>query len=194
MPSSPHFFPLPEDPRRLDSAIEHLRHRWAWIVGFGSLLTIMGLTALGLVVTATIVSVYSIAIFMVIAGGSEIAIGIGARTWSRFFLWIIAGAIYLVAAAFAFAQPLVAAAVFTLMLGAGMTATGAMRIYFATKIDPGARGVIFFAGVLTALVGILILAGWPANSFFVLGILLGLDLVFWGAGWIFFGLRLRQAA
>ena len=194
MPYSRNLFPLPDDPKRLDTAMEQLRHRWGWIVCFGSLLALMGLTALGLVVTATIVSVYSIAIFMVIAGGSEIAIGIGARTWSRFFLWIIAGAIYLVAASFAFAQPLVAAAAFTLMLGAGMFATGLIRIYFATKIDRGARGFLLSAGVLTALVGILILAGWPANSFFVLGILLGLDLVFWGAGWILFGLRLRQEA
>ncbi|SFK10391.1 HdeD family acid-resistance protein [Methylocapsa palsarum] len=194
MPSSPDFRPLSDDPRRLDTAIAQLRHRWGWIVGFGSLLTLMGFAALGLVVSATIVSVYSIAIFMVIAGGSEIALGIGARTWSRFFLWVAAGAVYLVAAAFAFAQPLVAAAAFTLLLGVGMIATGAMRIYFATKIDPGARDVILAAGVLTAIVGLLILVGWPANSFFVLGILLGLDLIFWGAGWIFFGLRLRQAA
>jgi uncharacterized membrane protein HdeD (DUF308 family) len=47
---------------------------------------------------------------------------------------------------------------------------------------------------VTAIVGILILGGWPGNSFFVLGILLGLELVFWSAGRIFFGLRLRQAA
>jgi len=38
------------------------------------------------------------------------------------------------------------------------------------------------AAVSTAIVGIPILGGWPGDSFFVLGILLGLDLVFWGGG------------
>jgi uncharacterized membrane protein HdeD (DUF308 family) len=46
--------------------------------------------------------------------------------------------------------------------------------------------------VLTALVGLLILIGWPSDSVFILGILLGLDLLFWGTAWIAFGLWLRS--
>ena len=37
-----------------------------------------------------------------------------------------------------------------------------------------------------------IVADWPANSFVILGVLLGLDLAFWGAAWIGFGWRLRR--
>lgn len=44
------------------------------------------------------------------------------------------------------------------------------------------RGPVLLAGGLTALVGVLIVAGWPENSFVILGILLGLDLLFWGVG------------
>jgi uncharacterized membrane protein HdeD (DUF308 family) len=32
----------------------------------------------------------------------------------------------------------------------------------------------------------------PANSFVILGVLLGLGLVFWGAAWSGLGLRLRR--
>jgi uncharacterized membrane protein HdeD (DUF308 family) len=35
--------------------------------------------------------------------------------------------------------------------------------------------------------------GWPANSFFVLGIILGLDLLFYGTSMIAFGMRLKNA-
>lgn len=176
----------------LGTAVEQLRPRWGWVVAFGVLAAALGFAALILVVSATIASVYTIAVFMVISGGAEIAMGASAKTWSRFFLWIIAGALYLVAAAFAFAQPLLAAAIFTLVLGAGLIATGVMRIFFATQIETPVRNSLLAAGVLTALVGFLIVIGWPANSFFVLGILLGLDLLFWGIGWIVFGLRLRN--
>ncbi|HYP58373.1 MAG TPA: DUF308 domain-containing protein [Beijerinckia sp.] len=186
--------PLRDGPGGLGTAIERLRHRWGFFVAFGVLVGLLGLAALGLVVSATIASVYTIAIFMIIAGGAEIVTGFGAQSWGRFFLWILAGLCYIVVGAFALAQPLVAAALFTLMLGAGMVATGVVRIYIASQLGPGHRGLVMLAGAVTALVGLLIILGWPANSFFILGILLGLDLFFWGASWIVFGLRLRRHA
>ncbi|MGH6862787.1 MAG: HdeD family acid-resistance protein, partial [Methylocella sp.] len=79
-----------------------------------------------------------------------------------------------------------------LLLGAGMIATGVVRIYLGAHLGAPLRGSVLLAGVLTALVGVLIVAGWPKNSFVILGVLLGLDLAFWGAAWIWFGLRLRR--
>jgi uncharacterized membrane protein HdeD (DUF308 family) len=177
--------------RDLKTAIESLRPRWGWIVALGALIAGMGVAALILVVSATIASVYTIAIFMILAGGAEIGTGLSAKTWGRFLLWIFAGLAYIVVAAFALAQPLVAAAFFTLVLGAGMITTGIVRIYLGMHLGAPVRGPVLLAGGLTALVGLLIVAGWPENSFVILGVLLGLDLLFWGAAWISFGLRLR---
>jgi uncharacterized membrane protein HdeD (DUF308 family) len=184
--------PFPEPPEKLRRVIESLRPRWRWIVALGVLIASMGGVALVLVVSATIATVYTIAVFMIVAGAAEIATGLGAKTWSRFLVWIVAGLAYIVVAAFALAQPLVAAAFFTLLLGIGMIATGVVRIYLGTHLGTPLRSPVLFAGTLTALVGVLIVAGWPANSFVILGVLLGLDLVFWGAAWIRFGLRLRH--
>ncbi|HUI19663.1 MAG TPA: DUF308 domain-containing protein [Methylocella sp.] len=184
--------PVRGRPQDVTAAIESLRPRWGWIVALGVLIAGMGLAALILVVSATIASVYTIAVFMILAGAAEIATGLSAKTWGRFLLWIFAGLAYIVVASFALAQPLVAAAFFTLLLGAGMMATGVVRIYLGAHLGAPLRGPVLLAGGLTALVGLLILVGWPQNSFVVLGILLGLDLLFWGTAWIGFGLRLRR--
>jgi len=175
-------------------ALERLYHRWGWIVLFGAVALCLGLTALVLVVSATIASVFMIAIFMIIAGGGEIAVGLSARDWGHFFLWIIAGLFYIAAGAFARAQPFVAAAVFTFVLGIAMLTTGLIRIYFGFRIAKALRGMVILAGIVTSFVGFFILIGWPANTLYILGLLLGLDLVFWGSGWIAFGLRLRAHA
>jgi uncharacterized membrane protein HdeD (DUF308 family) len=53
--------------------------------------------------------------------------------------------------------------------------------------------MMVLAGVATLIFGIVIVIGWPANSFFVLGIILGLDLLFYGASMIAFGMRLKKA-
>lgn len=183
--------PISSLPTTANGCVERLRHRWGWFIGLGVLVAALGVAALALVVSATIASVYIIALFMVVAGGAEIVFAFGARSWARFFLWVIAGLAYIVVAAFALAQPLMAAAVFTLLLGIALFVTGIIRIYVGTQLNKDMRGIVIMAGAVTAVVGLVVLIGWPANSFVVLGVLLGLDLLFWGGAWITLGLRMK---
>jgi uncharacterized membrane protein HdeD (DUF308 family) len=183
--------PFPDQARDLKRTMASLKPRWGWFAAWGIAVAVMGVAALILVTSATIASVYTIAIFMILAGGGEIATGLSAKTWGRFFLWIAGGLAYIVAASFALAQPLMAAAFFTLLLGIAMIATGLVRTYFAAHLEAPLRSPVLFAGLLTLSVGVIIIAGWPADSFLILGVLLGLDLLFWGAAWIGLGLLLR---
>ena len=193
LPNDPSYRSMPPGSEPLGGMAERLRHRWGWFVGFGALAAILGLAALVLVVSATIASVLTVAIFMIITGGTEIVMGFGSQTWGRFFLFILLGLLYIIAGAFALAQPLLAAAVLTLMLGWALVATGAVRIWLGTHLPPGSKSMMILAGVATLLFGFVIVLGWPGNSFFVLGIILGLDLLFYGASMIAFGMRLKNA-
>jgi uncharacterized membrane protein HdeD (DUF308 family) len=183
--------PISSLPMPAGSCVERLRHRWPWFIVLGALVAAMGVAALVLAVAATIVSVYIIAIFMIIAGGGEIVFAVGSRSWTRFFLWVIAGLAYIVVGAFALAQPLMAAALFTLLLGVAMFVTGLIRIYVGTHLNKDVRTIVVLAGVVTSVVGLVVLIGWPANSLAILGVLLGLDLLFWGGSWITLGLRMK---
>jgi uncharacterized membrane protein HdeD (DUF308 family) len=51
---------------------------------------------------------------------------------------------------------------------------------------------VVVSGLITLILGIVISAQWPVSSLYVLGLFLGIDLVFAGAGWIGVGLGLRQ--
>jgi len=42
------------------------------------------------------------------------------------------------------------------------------------------------------LLGAMIIAHWPYSSFYVLGIFLGVDLIFIGSSWLSIGLALRR--
>jgi uncharacterized membrane protein HdeD (DUF308 family) len=54
-------------------------------------------------------------------------------------------------------------------------------------------GWVVASGVITLLLGIIILAHWPVSAVYTLGIFLGVDLVFAGASWIALGLGFRNA-
>ncbi len=171
-----------------------LRHRWGWFIALGALTEVLGVVALALVVNATLTAVLVIAVFMIIKGGSEITVGLNSKTWGREILMIGAGLAYIVAGAFALAQPGPAAAVFTLMLGASLLVAGGVRVWIGAHMSSHARLMVIGSGVVTALIGLFVVSGWPANSLFILGALLGVDLVFTGFMWIGFGLRLRSHA
>lgn len=183
----------PSGRHALGGAIHRLSVQWKYFVGLGLLATLLGAAALTLVVASTIVSVVTLGVFIVLSGIVEVVIGTRSRSWGRFFLWILAGLLYIAAGASVIAQPLFAASVFTLLLGAGLVATGLIRVWLGLELPPGQpSGMVLFSGAITTALGVLILIGWPGNSLYVLGLMLGLDLIFYGWGWIGFGLFLRR--
>lgn len=178
-------------PHSLGSAVERLRHRWGWIVAYGAFSALLGLTALILTESATVASVLVIGFFMMVAGVVEIGIGLRSRGAGRILAWEAAGVLYLLAGLFAVALPEIASAVITLLLGAGLIATGVVRIILGTRMTgTRSRGAVVLAGLVTTLLGLFIVTGWPASSAFVLGLFLGLDLLFYGITWIVLGTRL----
>ena len=182
-----------QTPRSLASGIEPLRAKWGWIVALGVVYVIVGFIALGSVVTATAASVLVVGIMMVIAGVAEIINAFQVKTWGKFFLWLILGALYVVAGFVTFENPVLAALVLTLILGAMLVASGIMRIIVAFSMKEGTPWIwAVVSGIVTLLLGLIILARWPVSSLYVLGLFLGIDLVVAGACWIGIGLGLRQ--
>jgi uncharacterized membrane protein HdeD (DUF308 family) len=179
----------------LEFGIRRLESRWLWFAGFGALVCLFGVLALGMVAAATLASVLTIGVMMVITGLVEIIIGFGARDWGRLALWVASGVLYAAAGALAIARPGMAAAVFTLLLGAGLIASGIVRLYLAAHLPEGnVRWAAFFSGVVTALFGLVIVLGWPGDSLVVLGVILGVDLIFAGMSWLMLGFGLRARA
>jgi uncharacterized membrane protein HdeD (DUF308 family) len=172
-----------------------LRAKWGWIVALGVVYVIVGVIALGSVVLATAASVLLVGIMMVIAGLAEIINAFQIKTWGKFLLWLLLGALYVLAGFVAFSNPLLTAVVLTLLLGAALVVSGIVRIVLAFSMKEGTPWVwALLSGVVTLLLGLIILARWPFSSLYVLGIFLGIDLVIAGASWIAIGLGLKQRA
>lgn len=180
------------EPHSLGVAIEHLRGRWGEIVAFGCLLIVLGAAALCFTLPSTVATVTLNGVFFLVAGAAEIGVGAHAKSWARFFLWIVGGAIYLIAGIICILNPVFASLVLTLALGAGLIAAAVVRAYLAFHLPADkARYMVLLAAVVTFLLGLIIVVHWPSDSVYVLGTLLGVDLLFHGAGWATFGFGLR---
>jgi uncharacterized membrane protein HdeD (DUF308 family) len=175
--------------------LEPLRAKSGWIIALGVVYVIAGLIALGSVVFATVVTVFIVGIMMLIAGAAEVINAFQFKSWGKFLLWLLLGALYIVAGFATFENPLLAAAVFTLVLGFALLVSGVMRIVLAFGMKQEAPWIwVALSGVITLLLGLIILVHWPVSGLYILGIFLGVDLVFAGASWIGIGLGLRRHA
>ena len=143
--------------------------------------------------TATVASVFIVGIMMIIAGAAELINALQIKTWGKFLVWALLGVLYIVAGFVTFENPLFAAVLLTLILGASLVASGVVRLFLAFNMKRETPWIwVALSAVITLLLGVLILARWPVNSVYILGLFLGIDLIMAGAGWIGLGLGLHR--
>ena len=105
---------------------------------------------------------------------------------------MIGGVIYIAAGVLCIVNPVLASVVLTLLLGAGLIAAGVVRAFLAFQLPADhPRALVFLAAAVTILLGLIIVTHWPLDSVYVLGTLLGVDLLFHGVGWVSFGVGLQ---
>jgi uncharacterized membrane protein HdeD (DUF308 family) len=171
-----------------------LRAKWGWIVALGVVYTVAGFIALGSVAMATVVSVFVVGVMMIVAGVAEVISAFQIKSWGKFLLWVLLGLLYVVAGFVTFQNPLLAAVLLTLILGASLVASGIMRIILAFSMKRETPWIwVALSGAITLLLGVLILLRWPVSSVYILGLFLGIDLIMAGASWVGIGLGLRRA-
>jgi len=171
-----------------------LRAKSGWIIALGVVYLIAGFIALGSVAMATVVSVLIVGIMMIVAGVVEVISAFQIKSWGKFLLWALLGVLYIIAGFVTFENPLLAAVLLTLILGASLVVSGIMRIVLAFSMKRETPWIwVALSGVITLLLGLLILARWPVSSLYILGLFLGIDLIIAGAGWIGLGFGLRRA-
>jgi uncharacterized membrane protein HdeD (DUF308 family) len=174
--------------------VHGVRPKWGWYVVLGILFLILGFIALGNLFIATLASVLYIGALMMIGAVIQLVHAFQVKRWSGFFLWLLAAILYGVAGYFAFTNPLFAAGVLTLLLGIAMVVTGVLRIGAAMQWRPArGRGWVIAAGVIAILAGLLVIFAWPQATPWLLGLFLAIDLTFFGAAEIAFGLTLKAS-
>src|SRR6202166_1548174 len=151
------------------SGLQPLRAKSGWIVALGVIYVIAGFVALGSVILATVATVFVVGIMMLIAGVAEVINAFQIKTWGKFLLWLLLGVLYIVAGFVTLENPLLAAALLTLLLGVSLVASGIMRIVLAFSMKEGAPWIwVVLSGAITLLLGIVILAHWPVSGLYIL--------------------------
>jgi uncharacterized membrane protein HdeD (DUF308 family) len=177
----------------ITSITSDLSGKWGLWIALGVLWIVLGLIAFANLLWATVVSVYTAGFVMLIGGIAQIIHALSLKSWRRFFLWMASGLIYSAAGVAAFYNPVLAAAALTLALASILIISGIVRIAAGLQFrHDGAWSWIVASGVMTTLVGVIFLVGWPVNTLYLLGLVLAIDLVFQGISAIGFGFAIKR--
>src|SRR5260370_27992389 len=96
---------------------------------------------------------------MLVAGVAEVINAFQIKTWGGFLLWLLLGILYIVAGLLTFENPLLAAAMLTLLLGVSLVASGIMRVVLAFGMKEATPWIwVVLSGLVTFLLCLVILA------------------------------------
>jgi uncharacterized membrane protein HdeD (DUF308 family) len=162
------------------------------VVGIG--LIIVGMAAISSSFIATLATVIFIGSFLLVGGIMEVLNAFWAHGWRGFWIHLLAGIVYLVLGLFMVRRPEKGAEFFTLMIAAALIVGGLFRIITALSHRFHSWFWVLLNGVVTLVLGILIWQEWPDSAFWVIGLFVGIDMVFAGMSWVMTALTVRGAA
>jgi uncharacterized membrane protein HdeD (DUF308 family) len=151
----------------------------------------LGVAAVVRSVAATVVSMLFFGWLLVIAAGIEVAQLIMVGRWVGMFPHMMAAVLFAVVGILILWKPLVTAEILTLLMGAFFLVAGLFHIIAPAMISLPDWGWHVLNGVITLLLGILVLAQWPVSGLWVIGLFVGIELIFYGVAWVALALHLR---
>jgi uncharacterized membrane protein HdeD (DUF308 family) len=166
-------------------------HNWGWYLVFGIGLVVLGILAIGRAVAATVISMLFFGWLLLIAAGIEVAQTVMTGRETGMFQHLAAAVLFGVVGLLIVWRPLVSAEILTLLMGAFFLVTGLFQIVAPLITSLPDWGWHTINGIITLLLGFLVLAQWPISGLWVIGMFVGIELLFYGIAWIAVALHLR---
>lgn len=161
---------------------QEFKDRWVSFLIWGIVFIILGACAIGLAQFTTFLSVLTIGVLFVLAG-VIVTFDAFYSWWGKsqgFFLHLITGILYLILGFMLIASPMVAAISLTIVMAVFFIVIGVFRVILSPIMRFPRWGWAFFSGVITLLLGILILLQLPESGLYIIGLFVGIDLFIWG--------------
>ena len=180
----------------LEQEFSHLRSDWWWLLSYGILLMVCGLTAIIFPVLTSVAAMVVLGVVLMIAGVATIIQAFWAGKWSGLMLQLLVGILYTAVGFMIIDTPLARTIeVLTLFIAAFFIVVGGFRIVASLVVRFPYWGWSLLNGIITFLLGVIIYRlfdRFPESSFWILGLLIGIEMFFHGWTWILLSLAIKR--
>lgn len=162
-------------------------------IALGVVSIVLGVVALLFPFAATLATELVIGAVLVAAGVAQVVQGLKLRAWDGWGMLVAGGALSTLVGLLLLFFPMTGVLSLTFILAAFFLAGGAVRAVSAFRMRPrDGWGWLFASGLLSVALGVIVLAQWPEAARWLLGLLLGVDLIFSGTTLVQVGNRFRK--
>ncbi len=178
--------------------LTRLRKEWWAFLLVGVVLVIGGTAAIAYPWFTSIGVVIFLGAVLIVSGIATIITAFWAGKWSAFMVQILIGLLYMVTGFVITDAPITSLALLTLMLAGFFVIAGGFRIVTALVEQYPQWGWYLFNGVVTLMLGLIIFRSFkqlpeePSGVFWIIGLLVGLELLFNGWTWIMLSFAIKR--
>jgi len=165
-----------------------------WFMILGILLIVLGIVAIAFPFMTTIAAKIFLGWLFLIGGIVQVVHAFSTQKWSQFLLTLLVGLLYVVVGGWLAFFPLAGIIALTIMLAAMFIAEGILELGMAFRMRPQQGWVwMLVAGIISVLVGLLIVAGLPSSATWAIGLLVGINMISTGWAFVFLAQAARKA-
>ena len=173
-------------------ATPEMVHHWGWFLGFGIVLMVLGIVAVVRSTTATIASMVFFGWLLVFSSVIQFVEAFMVGRWEGFFLHLLIAILFGIVGLLMVVRPAISAEALTFLMSVFFLLGGLYQLVAAVWTHLPGWGWHALNGIIAAVMGVLILAQWPVSGLWVIGLFVGIDLIFYGWAWIALALDLRK--
>lgn len=180
---------------RLGLDLQLVRRTWITFLVLGILLVVVGVAALYHTYFVAQVSAVFLGWLLLFAGIGEIVHAFWKeRDWSGFFIDLLAGLLHGVVGFLMLANPQATVLALTLLIAMFLMIEGLGRIVVALSVRMPHRGWVLLNGAVDLLLGLMIMWQWPLSGLWVIGLFIGIQMIFNGWSLIMLAMAARSVA
>ncbi|HVT27707.1 MAG TPA: HdeD family acid-resistance protein [Lacipirellulaceae bacterium] len=172
--------------------LEALHKQWWCFLLLGILLIVFGTVCIVDPLIGSIASVLFLG-FVLLAGGiTQIISSVWAGKWSGMLLHLLMGLLYIIVGYMIIDRPGISMAVVTTFIVVFLIVAGLFRIVSSLVIRFHGWGWVLLNGLITLILGLIIQRQMPEASLWVIGLFVGIELIFNGWAWVMLSFGLRR--
>lgn len=176
----------------LIAGLEEIRRSWGWFMALGILLTLLGIVCIAFDVSATFATVMVFGWLLFIGGIFALVHAFFTGTWSGFFLYLLSALFRGVTGYLLIRYPLIGAETLTLVLASFFIVGGMFRAIGSGMAQFPRWGWAVFSGVVSVVLGVMLLVQIPVSGIWFIGFAIGVDLIFDGVAVIGFAIAIHH--
>ena len=177
---------------RYPAITSEVREHRLWFLALGIAMVLLGIAAIAFPFMATLAVELLLGWILLANGALGIVHAFRASRWNGFMLAMLAALLSLGIGILLLLYPLTGILSLTLVIAVFFMAGGLFRILLAFRLRPLDHwGWLLVSGILSLLLAAIILTQWPTAAAWLLGLLVGIDLMF--SGWTLLMLGIAAA-